>query len=130
MVTKVKDDYEKKTGIYYDNVILTRLDINPISKIIFPNKLSDICVRGDHVFIHEQLIVGPSNKMNVFINLIDQLPGIYEKYSNMHHHFMQNEYHIARFLENNGVVVKSIDIPLGYHIQHSNGLSRFNFSFI
>jgi hypothetical protein len=128
-VMQLKYDYEKKTGIQYDNVILTRLDINPISTIEFPTRLSRMCVRGSSYFINEQLIAGPSDTMNVFLHLLEDMPKIYEDNCNMQHHFMQNEYHICIFLRKHGIVTQSIDIPLGYHIEHSNGLIRFNFSF-
>ena len=127
MAIKLKYDYEKRMNMQYDNVILTRLDINPMTNIEFPLKLTDINVRGDASFIYEQLIAGSSSLMNVFLNLLGDMNEIYEKHCDIDNHWMRNEYHIAKFFEKHKIIVKSINIPLGYHIQHSNGLTRFNF---
>jgi hypothetical protein len=124
---KLKYDYEMRMKMQYDNVILTRLDINPMTNIVFAEKLTDMNVRGQPTFINEQLIAGPSSLMNVFLTLLSDMNEIYEKHCDFENHWMRNEYHIAKFFEKHKIIVKCIDIPLGYHIQHSNGLKRFNF---
>jgi hypothetical protein len=122
---KLKYEYEKRMNMQYDNVILTRLDINPMRNIEFPLKLNNIEVMGEPSFIREQLIVGSSSLMNIFLHLLEDMPGIYEKFCNIENHWMRNEYHISKFFEKHNIKVKIINIPLGYHIQHSNGLMRF-----
>jgi len=122
---------KKKTGILYDNVILTRLDINPIGEIKLTSRLNNIYVRGTINFINEQVIIGESEKMNVFMKLLEQMPELYVKNCSMSHHFMQNEYHIYKFLEHNNIIMNFIDIPLDYNSPlYANGLMRFDFSFI
>lgn len=129
-VIELKQEYEIHNNIIYDNIILTRLDIDPISEIKIIHKFENISVRGTHNYINEQVIFGPSNKMNIFIKLVEQMPELYIINCNMEHHFMQNEYHLYKFLEQNNINLDFMDIPLAYHHMNPNGLKRFDFSFI
>jgi hypothetical protein len=68
--------------------------------------------------------------MNVFSKLLEEMPELYIKNCNMNHHFLQNEYHIYKFLEHNNSNIIFIDIPLSFDSSiNSNGLMRFDFSF-
>jgi len=127
-VIALKHEYEQKTNTKYDNVIFTRLDINPQDKIQFHSPLENISASGSYNYIFEQIIVGPSDKMNIFMKLLEQIPDLYVKNCTMEHHFMQNEYHLYKFLEQNNIPVDFIDISLNRSVM-LNGLTRFNFSF-
>jgi len=130
-VIQLKQEYEIKMNILYDNIILTRLDINPIAEIKLLDRLNNISGKIFNNFMYEQVILGPSDKMNIFIKLLKQMPELYIKNCNMEHHFMQNEYHICKFLEHNNMNIDFIDIPLSYNSSiYPNGLMRFDFSFI
>jgi hypothetical protein len=131
-VIQLKQEYEIRIGFIYDNVILTRLDINPISEIKLDKKYNTIAARGGHGFINEQLLIGSSNLMNIFINLLKEMPMIHKEFCNIEHHYMQNEYHLFKFLEYHNIPLEFIDIPLKYHNDQEgpNGLKRFDKSFI
>jgi len=126
-VIALKQAHEQKTKPY-DTVILTRLDINPIDTLVL-HKPSRISAQGQPNYINEQILYGPSSDMNVFTKLLDQMPDIYANHCSMEHHFMQNEHHMYKFLEKNGIPLDYVTMPLSYHAYIPNGLMRFTFSF-
>jgi len=128
---KLKNDYEKYNNFKYDNIFFTRLDINPTKEIIINHKLTNILARSYHNWISEQLIIGPSETMDIFIKTFEVIPKLHIQYCNTEHHFMQNEYFISLFLQKNNIEVEFYDVPLSYNVAETpNGLKRFNFSYI
>jgi hypothetical protein len=130
-VIDLKRLHEAENGFIYDNVIMTRLDVNLLGQVQFLNPLSELRAKilGQGVSIFEQIVAGPSSSIDKLMTYIDNAPEYYSKYCNTNIHFMQNERFIYTHLENNGVAIKNFDYPLDY--SHSrNGLSRFNKSFV
>jgi len=130
-VIDLKRIYEAENGFIYDNVIMTRLDVNLLGKVQFLNPLSELQAKilGQGVSIFEQIVAGPSSSIDKLTTYIDKAPEYYSKSCNTNIHFMQNERFVYMHLANSGVAIKNYNYPLDY--SHSrNGLSRFNKSFV
>jgi hypothetical protein len=125
-VIELKCNYENKNNFKYDNVIQTRLDLNILQEVKFSEPLTAIMAIG----VHEQMLSGPSEMMNILASLYENAPELYLKYCRkIDHHFMQNEYFLFLHLKLNGIPIMNYNYPFDY--SHSrNGLLRFDKTFV
>jgi len=130
-VIELKRDYENQNGFVYDNVIMTRLDINILGSIRFSSKLTCINAKiltpGFSIF--EQIISGPSEQMDSIMTMFDCACNYYETYCGPTLNFLTNEFFMHLHLSKCSLQIKNYDYPLDY-TNSRNGLSRFNKTFI
>jgi hypothetical protein len=130
-VIELKRDYEKQNGFVYDNVIMTRLDINILGPIRFLSKLTCINAKiltpGFSIF--EQVISGPSKQMDNIATIFSNACDYYETYCSPRLNFLCNEFFMYLHLSKEGLQIKNYEYPLDY-TNSRNGLSRFNKTFI
>jgi len=130
-VIELKRDFENQNGFIYDNVIMTRLDINISDIIHFSSKLTCINAKilTPEFSIFEQVISGPSEQMDSIITMFDSACKYYETYCGKRLNFSTNEFFMYLHLSKCGLQIINYDYPLDY-TNSRNGLSRFNKSFI
>jgi hypothetical protein len=130
-VIELKRDFETENGFIYDNVIMTRLDINILGDIKFSSKLACINAKilTPKFSIFEQIISGPSEQMDSIMTMFDNACKYYETYCHDRLDFLTNEFFMHRHLSNCGLLIINYNYPLDY-TNSRNGLSRFNKSFI
>jgi hypothetical protein len=130
-VVELKQDYENKNGFVYDNVIMTRLDINMLGAIRFSSKLTCINAKilTPEFSIFEQVISGPSEQMDNIATMFDCVCDYYEKYCSPRLNFFSNEFFMHLHLSKSGLQIINYEYPLDYS-NSRNGLSRFNKTFI
>jgi len=130
-VIELKRDYENQNGFVYDNVIMTRLDINILGPIRFLSKLTCINAKiltpGFSIF--EQVISGPSKQMDNIATIFSNACDYYETYCSPRLNFLCNEFFMYLHLSKEGLQIKNYEYPLDY-TNSRNGLSRFNKTFI
>ena len=130
-VIELKRDYEYKNGFVYDNVIMTRLDINILGPIRFSSKLTCINAKiltpGFSIF--EQIISGPSQQMDKIATMFDNACNYYETYCDSRLNFLTNEFFMYLHLSKSGLQITNYEYPLDY-TNSRNGISRFNKPFI
>jgi hypothetical protein len=128
---ELKNKYELMTNIKYDNVILTRLDINILSEIKFDLPLSFMkAMFWSKEAIAEQIIAGPSDMMNHICSFFENAPDLYLRYCDkIEHSFMQNEFFLYQHLLIKGAIIKHYMYPLDY-TNSQNGLLRFDKDFV
>ena len=131
MVIELKKKFEECNGFKYDNVIITRLDINIFKPMTIVTKIPDIIIAREMSFeaIYEQIILTSSDVMDTLANFHDESVGLYKKYIQHHHPFMQNEYFMRLFMKKHGIEISHCDFPLDYS-NSRNGLSRFDTDYI
>jgi len=131
MVIEMKKKFEECNGFQYDNVIITRLDINIFKPMTIVAKIPDIILAKELSFeaIYEQVILTSSTVMDTLANFHDESVELYDKHVNTPHPFMQNEYFIRLFIKKHGIKVSHCDFPLDYS-PCRNGLSRFDVDYV
>jgi hypothetical protein len=132
-VTELKIDYEKENNFKYDNVIMTRLDIDPVEDIIISAPLTNIFAKlAEHPMlqggcIHEQILIGKSELMDVFKDIYPEIFNLIKEHCSYDNHYKKNELYISLFLKSKGIDVEHFDMPLSYY-KNNNGLCQCDFS--
>jgi len=73
--------YEIENNFVYDNVILTRLDINLLGPIRIPTKLPCVYAKIlSRTAIFEQVIAGPSSDIDILSSFFEATPELYINY--------------------------------------------------
>ena len=131
MVIELKKEFEECNGFKYDNVIITRLDINIFKPITIVTKIPDIIIAKEMSFdaIYEQIILTSSPVMDTLAKFHDESVELYKKHIKPNHPFMQNEYFIRLFIKKHGISISHCDFPMDYS-PHRNGLSRFDTDYV
>jgi hypothetical protein len=131
MVIEMKMKFEEENGFKYDNVIITRLDINIFKPMTIVEKIPDIIIVKVMSFeaIYEQLILSSSNVMDIFSKFHNESVELYKKHIKPNHPFMQNEYFMSLFTKKHDIKINHCDFPLDYSPSH-NGLSRFDTDYV
>ena len=131
MVIEMKKKFEEDNQFKYDNVIITRLDINIFKPMTIVTKIPDIIIAREMSFecIFEQIILTSSTMMDTMANFHIEAVELYKKHIKPNHPFMQNEYFITLFIKKNGIKISHCDFPLDYSSSR-NGLSRFNVDYV
>jgi hypothetical protein len=131
MVIEMKKKFEEENGFKYDNVIITRLDINIFKSMSIIQKIPDIIIAKEMSFecIFEQIIMTSSSVMDIFAKFHDEAIELYKKHIKPNHPFMQNEYFMTLFIKKHGIEISHCDFPMDYS-QSRNGLSRFNVDYV
>jgi hypothetical protein len=131
MVIEMKKEFEECNGFKYDNVIITRLDINIFKPMTIVAKIPDIILAKELSFeaIYEEVILTSSTVMDTLANFHDESVELYKKHVKPNHPFMQNEYFIRLFIKKHDIKVSHCDFPLDYS-SGLNGLSRFNVDYV
>jgi len=130
-VIELKKKFEEENGFKYDNIIITRLDINIFKPMTIVQKIPDIIIAREMSFeaIYEQIIMTSSSVMDILAKFHDEVVELYKKHIKPNHPFMQNEYFITLFIKKNGINISHCDFPLDYSPSR-NGLSRFNVDYV
>jgi hypothetical protein len=131
-VMEMKMKFELDHNMKYDNVIMTRLDIDIFKPVSVVEKIPDDMILAKklgnpHIF--EQLLVGSNNAMNVLAKFFEKSPLMYLQLCNRDRPFMQNEFFMGKFINDNQITVMNCDFPLNY-APGLNGLARFNVDFV
>lgn len=115
-VIELKRDYENQNGFVYDNVIMTRLDINMLGPISFSSKLTCINAKilAPEFSIFEQVISGPSKQMDTIMTMFDYACDYYERYCDPRLNFLTNEFFMYLHLFKSGLQIINYDYPLDY----------------
>jgi len=131
LVIEMKKKFEEENGFKYDNVIITRLDINIFKPMTIVEKIPDIIIAKEMSFeaIFEQVIMASSSVMDILAKFHDETIELYNKYIKPNHPFMQNEYFMKLFIKKHGITISHCDFPLDYS-PNRNGLSRFNVDYV
>ncbi len=131
MVINMKKNFEELNGFQYDNVVITRLDINIFKAMTVVEKIPDIIVAKEmsSECIFEQIILTSSTTMDILSKFHDEAVDMYKKYAKPHHPFMQNEYFLTMFIKKHGINICHCDFPMDY-APNRNGLSRFNVDYV
>jgi len=131
MVIEMKKEFEECNGFKYDNVIITRLDINIFKPITIVAKIPDIIIAKEMSFeaLYEQIILTSSHVMDTLANFHDESVELYNKHIKPNHPFMQNEYFMTLFIKKHGIEINHCDFPMDYS-PHRNGLSRFDTDYV
>ena len=130
-VIDLKLDYENENNFVYDNVIITRLDINIHKPLIFEKRLDAILAKNlcRDFSVFDQIISGPSPLINNIGTFFYTATDLYLRHCNSNTHFYANERFVYLHLKNMGIQTQNFDYPLDY--THSrNGICRFNKAFI
>jgi hypothetical protein len=130
-VIEMKKKFEEENGFKYDNVIITRLDINIFKPMSIVQKIPEIIIAKEMSFecIFEQIIMTSSSVMDIFAKFHDEAIELYKKHLKPNHPFMQNEYFMTLFIKKHGIEISHCDFPMDYS-QSRNGLSRFNVDYV
>jgi len=130
-VIEMKKKFEEENGFKYDNVIITRLDINIFKQMSIVQKIPEIIIAKEMSFecIFEQIIMTSSSVMDIFAKFHDEAIELYKKHIKPNHPFMQNEYFMTLFIKKHGIEISHCDFPMDYS-QSRNGLSRFNVDYV
>jgi hypothetical protein len=130
-VIEMKKKFEEENGFKYDNVIITRLDINIFKPMSIVQKIPEIIIVKEMSFecIFEQIIMTSSSVMDIFAKFHDEAIELYKKHIKPNHPFMQNEYFMTLFIKKHGIEISHCDFPMDYS-QSRNGLSRFNVDYV
>jgi hypothetical protein len=130
-VIELKKKFEQENEFKYDNVIITRLDINIFKPMSIVEKIPDIIIAKEMSFeaIYEQIIMTSSSVMDILAEFHDEVVELYKKHIKPIHPFMQNEYFITLFIKKHEIKISHCDFPLDYSSSR-NGLSRFNADYV
>lgn len=124
-VIDLKNEYEKSNNIFYDNVILTRLDYNLLRPLDFNYKINYNTIKcwiNTYDNIKEQILVGSSDAINHVADFYNDSPQLYKSFCNAEHYFLQFEHFLCVHLRNKGVNLEHFE----FHSDYSkNGLNRF-----
>jgi len=130
-VIEMKKKFEEENGFKYDNVIITRLDINIFKPMSIVQKIPDIIIAREMSFesIYEQIILTSSTVMDTLANFHVEAVELYKKHIKPNHPFMQNEYFMTLFIKKQGITISHCDFPMDYS-NSRNGLSIFNADYV
>lgn len=123
-VLSLRREHERMTGVAYDVVILTRLDVNIVRPLQISNHPRALMARAQGPErIYEQLVFGPPAHVDVIGDFFAAAPNLYAELCDDAHPLMMNEYFLPVFLRRRGVPIEHADVPLDFAAQ-SNGLYR------